>query len=104
MNRVLFALAVSVYILGVDPVSAATGTTVYATGNCYIFLTEAGHTLFERSGGQEAKNDQKVKGELHEFGYQELSDEQGNELLVGWVQNYGVKDEAEVKAFKKSCR
>lgn len=104
MNRVHFALALVICLLIANSASAASGTTVYASGNCYIFLTDEGHTLFERSGGKEAQKDQKVKGELHEFGYQELSDEQGNEFLVGWVQNYGVKDEAEIKAFKESCR
>ena len=86
------------------PAAAAEGTTVYATANCFVFETSEGLTLFERSGGAGAQEGQVVKGGLNDFGYQELKDAQGRDLLVGWVQNYGVTDQAEVEDFKKTCR
>ena len=87
------------------PAWAGEGTTRYATTNCYVFNTGQGATLFERSGGGEAKLEQRVSGVLDDFGYQELKDAlTGEDLMVGWVQNHGVTDEVEIAAFKKNCR
>ena len=80
------------------------GEVVYSAGNCFILQTKKGATLFERSGGQSPKVGQPVRGVLHDFGYQQLYDGKGKELMVGFVQEFGVKKEASLAAFKKSCR
>ena len=96
------AFAMTVALAG--QAGAASGTVIYAKANCFVFQTDQGATLVERSGGDGAQEGQNVSGPLDEFGYQELSDESGKQVLVGWVQNYGVKDDAEIEDFKKSCR
>jgi hypothetical protein len=84
--------------------AADSGKIVYGTGNCFVIETAKGSTLFERSGGQAPKPGETVTGVLHDFGYQQLFDAGGKELMVGFVQEYAVKQAANVDAFKKSCR
>lgn len=84
--------------------AANAGTIIYAAGNCFVIKTEKGVTLFERSGGVTAKLEQKVRGVLDDFGYQQLRDTHGKDLMVGFVQEYGVTKEANIAAFKKVCR
>ena len=84
--------------------AAEAGKVVYSVGNCFIIQTNKGATLFERSGGQTPKVGQAASGVLHDFGYQQLYDGKGKELMVGFVQEYGVKKEKSLQAFKKSCR
>lgn len=84
--------------------AADRGTVIYAAGNCYVIQTDNGATLFERSGGRSASVDQAVKGVLHDFGYQQLYDASGKELMLGFVQDHGTKKEASIESFKKSCR
>ena len=105
MKPAVRVLAIScLAVIWSGPAFAAEGTTVYAAPNCYVFETTAGFTLFERSGGGEATLGQAVSGVLDDFGYQELKDAAGRDLMVGWIQNHSVKDEAEVEDFKKVCR
>ncbi len=105
MKPAIRALAVPIMILiGSGSASAVEGTTVHAAPNCYVFETATGFALFERSGGGEATLGQAVSGVLDDFGYQELKDAAGQDLMVGWIQNHSVKDEAEVETFKKVCR
>jgi hypothetical protein len=84
--------------------AANNGVVVYGQGNCFIFKTNRGYTLFERSGGTGPKIDQTVRGTLHDFGYQQLFDSRGKEIVIGFVQDFGVKSASEVQAFKKTCR
>ena len=83
---------------------AGEGVTVYATPNCYIFETKTGFVLFERSGGQGPEEGQTVVGTLDDYGFQELKDTNGRDIIVGWITNHGVSDEAEIADFKKVCR
>jgi len=84
--------------------AADTGKITYAKGNCFIIQTVMGVTLYERSGGKYPKVDDAVAGVLHDFGYQELRDASGKDLMVGFVQEYGVKKDKNIEDFKKSCR
>jgi hypothetical protein len=84
--------------------AADTGKITYAKSNCFIIQTAKGVTLFERSGGKLPKVDDAVSGVLHDFGYQELRDASGKDLMVGFVQEYGVKKDKNIEDFKKSCR
>ena len=84
--------------------AAEKGKITYAAGNCFVIHTERGATLFERSGGQSPKVDQNVSGVLHDFGYQQLLDASGNELMVGFVQEYAVKKDKSIEDFRRSCR
>lgn len=84
--------------------AADTGKVIYGVGNCFIIQTDKGAILFERSGGQTPKVGQAARGVLDDFGYQQLYDGKGKELMVGFVQEFGVKKEKTVQAFKKSCR
>jgi len=84
--------------------AADKGKIIYAVGNCFVIQTDNGVTLFERSGGKSPKVDAAVSGVLSDFGYQQLHDAAGKELMVGFVQEYGVKKEKNVADFKKSCR
>lgn len=110
MSRLGSAAAVFCFVLGFsatmpNTVAAADkGVVVYGQGNCFVFKTDKGYTLFERSGGDGPKVDQVVKGTLHDFGYQQLYDRRGKELVVGFVQDFGVKPDSEVQAFKSTCR
>lgn len=83
---------------------AATGTITYAAGNCFVIETEKGFTLFERSGGASPEVGVRVTGILHDYGYQQIYDQAGNELLVGYVQYWGVGKGAELDSFKQECR
>jgi hypothetical protein len=85
-------------------VAADSGKITYGAGNCFIIETGKGSTLFERSGGQAPKAGETVTGVLHDFGYQQIFDAGGKELMVGFVQEYAVTKAASVDAFKKSCR
>jgi hypothetical protein len=84
--------------------AADSGKVIYGAGNCFVIETGKGSTLFERSGGQTPKPGETVTGVLHDFGYQQLFDAGGKELMVGFVQEYAVTKAANVDAFKKSCR
>ena len=84
--------------------AADSGKIIYGAGNCFVIETGKGSTLFERSGGQAPKPGETVTGVLHDFGYQQLFDAGGKELMVGFVQEYAVTQAANVDAFKKSCR
>jgi hypothetical protein len=84
--------------------AADSGKIVYGTGNCFIIETAKGNTLFERSGGQSPKSGDTIGGVLHDFGYQQLYDAGGKELMVGFVQEFGVKKTDSIEVFKKSCR
>jgi len=106
MNRFGWLGLVSIVVFG-WPIAAAaadTGKIIYATGNCFVIQTDKGATLFERSGGQSPKVDAAVNGVLSDFGYQQLHDAAGKELMVGFVQEYAVTKEKNIAAFKKSCR
>jgi len=103
LRLVLFMLA-TFCAAPLTALAANTGTITYATGNCFVIRTANGVALFERSGGGLGKLDQKVKGVLDDFGYQQLRDVSGKDLMVGFVQEYGVKKEDKISAFKKSCR
>ena len=103
----LRALAISVLVTGtasLTALAAESGKIIYGTGNCFIIETGKGSTLFERSGGQSPKPGETVSGVLDDFGYQQLYDTGGKELMVGFVQEYGVKKPESMEAFKKSCR
>lgn len=95
-----------VLLLGMpaETVFAASGVISYAKGNCFAMETEKGLTLFERSGGASPKIGMRVKGTLHDYGYQQIYGEAGNELFVGYVQYWGVGKGAELESFKKECR
>jgi hypothetical protein len=84
--------------------AADTGKITYGVGNCFIIETSKGSTLFERSGGKLPKAGETLSGVLSDFGYQQLYDASGKELMVGFVQEYAVKKSENVEAFKKSCR
>lgn len=94
----------TILLYSLEPAGAASGTAIYATANCFVFQTDQGATLFERSGGDGVAEGQKVSGPLDEFGYQELTDEAGKEVMVGWVQDFEVKDDSAIEDFKKNCR
>lgn len=103
-TRVAALLVCCLILWPAAAVAADRGVVVYGVGNCFIIKTKKGHTLFERSGGGAPKVDQRVKGELSDFGYHQLYDTKGKELLVGFVQNFGVKKESELASFRKTCR
>lgn len=84
--------------------AADAGKITYGAGNCFVIETGKGSTLFERSGGKSPKLGETVSGVLHDFGYQQIFDAGGKELMVGFVQEYAVTKAASVDAFKKSCR
>ena len=84
--------------------SAETGVVSYAEGNCFVLDSDEGHTLFERSGGGNPEVGTPVKGSLHDFGYKQLYDESGNELFVGYIQYWGVRDSETLESFKRDCR
>jgi hypothetical protein len=84
--------------------AADTGKITYAKGNCFVIQTAKGVTLFERSGGKYPKTDDTVAGVLDDFGYQQLRDPSGSDLMVGFVQEYGVTKEKNIEKFKKFCR
>lgn len=84
--------------------AADSGKIVYGAGNCFVIETGKGNTLFERSGGRAPAPGETVKGVLHDFGYQQLFDAGGKELMVGFVQEYAVQKTDNIDAFKKSCR
>jgi hypothetical protein len=99
--------AILVFIAVCAPLAAQAadpGKIIYGVGNCFIIETSNGNTLFERSGGQLPKAGATLSGVLHDFGYQQLYDAGGKELMVGFVQEYGVKKAENMEAFKKSCR
>ena len=48
--------------------------------------------------------DETVSGVLNDFGYQQLHDASGKELMVGFIQYFGVKKDTTIGSFKKSCR
>jgi hypothetical protein len=103
----LFSLAgvaalVAFYSLAAS--AADTGKITYAKGNCFVIQTAKGATLFERSGGKSPAVDDTVSGVLNDFGYQQLHDASGKELMVGFVQYFGVKKDPTIESFKKSCR
>lgn len=108
----MFRLSALVLMLALVLAVCHTGTTyaadsgkiVYGVGNCFVIETSKGFTLFERSGGQLPKVNQVTRGTLDDFGYQQLYDGAGRELMLGFVQDFGVTDEQTVSAFKKSCR
>lgn len=109
MTKVARTLCALGLLLATAPQSAVQAasveaTTVYAAPNCYIFRTASGHSLFERSGGEELAEGQEVKGALEDFGYQEVYGSDGAELMVGWIQDFGITDEAALDKFKKVCR
>lgn len=106
MNRLrLLGLASAIALIWpVAAFAADKGKIIYAAGNCFVFQTENGATLFERSGGKSPEVDAAVSGVLSDFGYQQLYDASGKELMVGFVQEYSVKKEQNIAAFKKSCR
>lgn len=106
MNRLCsFGLAGALLALAANAANAAdTGKITYAKGNCFIIQTAKGVTLFERSGGRQPKVDDAVAGVLHDFGYQELRDAAGKDVMVGFVQEYAVKKDKNIEDFKKSCR
>lgn len=106
MNRLeLLGLAGAVLLSWPIAASAADkGKIIYAAGNCFVIQTANGVTLFERSGGKSPAVDAAVSGVLSDFGYQQLRDSAGKELMVGFVQEYGVKKEQNIASFKKSCR
>lgn len=87
-----------------EAVIAASGVISYAFGNCFVIETEKGLTLFERSGGASPGVGVRVKGTLHDYGYQQIYDPAGSELLVGYVQYWGVGKGAELASFKQDCR
>lgn len=101
---VLSRVAAVTMLLPAAVMAAEKGKITYAAGNCFIIQTERGATLFERSGGQSPKVDQDVAGVLHDFGYQQLQDGSGKDLMVGFVQEYAVKKEKNIGDFKKACR
>lgn len=106
MNR---AKIFSVLIVGAvcAPLAAQAadkGKIIYGVGNCFIIETGKGKTLFERSGGELPKPGETASGELHDFGYQQLYDAKGKELMVGFVQEYDVQKPENIESFKKSCR
>jgi hypothetical protein len=106
MDRVT-AFAILVFVAVCAPLAAQaadSGKIVYGVGNCFIIETKTGNTLFERSGGQLPKPGVALSGVLHDFGYQQLYDAGGKELMVGFVQEYDVKKAENIAAFKKSCR
>jgi len=84
--------------------AATSGKVIYAKSNCFVIQTANGATLFERSGGALPKVDDTVAGVLDDFGYQQLRDASGKDLMVGFVQEYGVKKDKNIENFKKSCR
>lgn len=84
--------------------AADSGKIIYGKGNCFVIETGKGKTLFERSGGLFPKEGDAIKGEMSDFGYQQLYDSGGKEVMVGFVQEYSVKTTENVEAFKKSCR
>lgn len=106
MNRLgLLGLAAALLMSWPIAASAADkGKIIYAAGNCFVIQTDNGVTLFERSGGKSPAVDATVSGVLSDFGYQQLSDAAGKDLMVGFVQEYGVKKEKNIASFKKSCR
>ena len=85
-------------------IAADKGKVIYAAGNCFVIQSDAGAVLFERSGGKSPGVDAMVSGAMSDFGYQQLHDAAGKELMVGFVQEFGVKKEKNIAAFKKSCR
>ncbi|MCP5017699.1 MAG: hypothetical protein GY938_20870 [Ketobacter sp.] len=95
-----------VFLLGMiaNAALADSGVISYVNGNCFVMATEKGLTLFERSGGAFPEVGIRVKGTLHDYGYQQIYDLVGNELLVGYVQYWGVDKGAELISFKKECR
>jgi hypothetical protein len=106
MNR-LGLLGVAGAVLLSWPIAASAadkGKIIYAAGNCFVIQTDDGVALFERSGGKSPEVDTAVSGVLSDFGYQQLYNAAGKELMVGFVQEYGVKKEKNIADFKKSCR
>lgn len=98
-------LAALVHLMAGPALAADSGVVTYSQGNCLIIKTNRGNTLFERSGGSQPAVKQRLTGVLHDFGYQTIYDGTGKtELLVGFVQNYGVKEPSSIEAFKKTCR
>ena len=106
MNRLLYlGLAGAFLVLGSAAADAAgSGKVTYAKSNCFVIQTSKGVTLFERSGGKLPKVGDAVAGVLDDFGYQQLRDASGKDLMVGFVQEYGVKKDKNIEDFKKSCR
>lgn len=106
MNRIGLLGLLGLVLAGYPAAAQAAdkGQIVYAAGNCFIIQTEKGATLFERSGGRSPKVNDTVAGVLHDFGYQQLHDASGKELMVGFVQEHGVKKDQNIESFKKSCR
>lgn len=106
MLRLVYFAGVAAFVAcySVAASAADTGKIIYAKGNCFVIETAKGATLFERSGGGSPAVDQAVSGVLNDFGYQQLHDASGKELMVGFVQYFGVKKEPTVESFKKSCR
>ena len=106
MDRVK-AFAIFVFVVLCAPLAAHAadkGKIVYGVSNCFVIETSKGNTLFERSGGQLPKPGDTATGVLHDFGYQQLYDANGKDLMVGYVQDYGVRKGEDIEAFKKSCR
>ncbi len=97
-------LCASICVAPVAAVAIETGTISYASGNCFVIKTTNGVTLFERSGGKFPAVGQKVTGTLDDFGYQQLRDGDKKNLMVGFVQEYGVRKDRKIVAFKKACR
>jgi hypothetical protein len=106
MNRIGFLGLLGLVLAGYPATAQAAdkGQIIYAAGNCFIIQTEKGATLFERSGGRSPKVNDAVAGVLNDFGYQQLHDASGKELMVGFVQEHGVKKDQNIESFKKSCR
>jgi hypothetical protein len=106
MNRLGLLGIAGVIALAWPGMAAAAdkGKIIYAAGNCFVIQTDKGATLFERSGGKEPGVDVMVSGVLSDFGYQQLHDSSGKELMVGFVQEYAVKKDKNIASFKKSCR
>ena len=61
-------------------------------------------STFERSGGASPEVGKRVKGVLYDYGYQQIYDQAGNELFVGYIQYWGVGNGAELASFKQECR
>ena len=102
--RYLIALIAAGTGIAGSAMAEGTGVTIYARTNCFIFKAADGNTLFERSGGGSATINQTVRGVLDDFGYQQIKDASGRELMVGFVDNFGVTDQVEIDNFKKNCR
>ena len=83
---------------------ADTGVITYAVGNCFVIKTENGLTLIERSGGASPEVGKQVKGNLYDYGYQQIYDQAGNELFIGYVQYWGVSKGTALASFKQECR